>query len=171
MRAEKIFASCILTRPPPRVLVVEDNEPIRAFLITVLELQGLTVDATHNGQEAIHRLRANEYDVVLLDLMPPWAGTEVMAFMERTHPEMLRDRFILVTAALGQKFREIQSRPVYCVLRKPFDVSELRSVVNDCLEATTLAARESGSAVRIELRPRPDLRGFAVAPGKKPELP
>ena len=63
----------------PRVLVVEDEDPIREGLSDLFEQSGFDVDASADGHDALRRLELGRYDVVLLDLMIPGvAGLEVL---------------------------------------------------------------------------------------------
>ena len=51
----------------PRALVVDDDEPIRALLVNLVEHLNFSVDSARDGAEAIERLEDDGYDVVLLD--------------------------------------------------------------------------------------------------------
>lgn len=52
-----------------RILVVEDDEKIAAFIKKGLQEESYSVDVTENGYEAIYMIETNHYDIVLLDLM------------------------------------------------------------------------------------------------------
>ncbi len=53
------------------ILVVDDEKLIVKGLAFSLEQDGNTVDAAYDGEEALEKIRANDYDIVLLDLMLP----------------------------------------------------------------------------------------------------
>ncbi|NMF97653.2 response regulator [Aromatoleum toluolicum] len=60
-----------------RVLLVEDNEINREFAIELLRSEGLEVDEAANGEEAVQRVQARDYDAVLMDIqMPVMDGLE-----------------------------------------------------------------------------------------------
>ncbi|MDA1221545.1 MAG: response regulator, partial [Planctomycetota bacterium] len=59
------------SKTAPRVLVVEDDEPIRSLVERTLEDAGFAVDAAENGQVGLERVAAERPDLVLLDLMMP----------------------------------------------------------------------------------------------------
>ncbi|MDA0374768.1 MAG: response regulator [Planctomycetota bacterium] len=59
------------SKTAPRVLVVEDDEPIRSLVERTLEDAGFAVDAAENGQVGLERVAAGRPDLVLLDLMMP----------------------------------------------------------------------------------------------------
>src|SRR5262249_24334582 len=54
-----------------RILVVEDEAEIADFLVRGLREEGFTVDHAPDGSEGLHRLRAESWDVVLLDWWLP----------------------------------------------------------------------------------------------------
>lgn len=61
-----------------RVLVVDDETPIRRYLRTALSAQGFSVFEAANGQEAINAVIAHHPDVIILDLgLPDFDGIEV----------------------------------------------------------------------------------------------
>ncbi|MCB0168021.1 MAG: response regulator, partial [Anaerolineae bacterium] len=56
---------------PGRILVVDDYSTNRLKLASGLKTQGHTVEAAKNGLEALQLLRAQPFDLVLLDIMMP----------------------------------------------------------------------------------------------------
>ncbi|MBQ5869861.1 MAG: response regulator, partial [Lachnospiraceae bacterium] len=54
-----------------KVLVVDDEKLIVKGIRFSLEQEGMEVDCAYDGIEAIEKAKANEYDVVLLDVMLP----------------------------------------------------------------------------------------------------
>ena len=61
-----------------RVLVVDDEKLIVKGIRFSLEQDNMEVDCAYDGEEALEKLRANEYDMVLLDIMLPiLTGLEV----------------------------------------------------------------------------------------------
>lgn len=54
-----------------RVLVVEDEKKVAAFIKRGLEEEGYQVDAVHDGEEAIQMAQAESYDLLILDVMLP----------------------------------------------------------------------------------------------------
>ena len=57
-----------------RILVVEDNDLNREIIQTILEEYSVTVEAAHNGLEAVTRMKETQpgyYDLILMDIMMP----------------------------------------------------------------------------------------------------
>lgn len=119
-----------------RVLVVEDDLPLRIFLQVLIRRSGLDVDAMSSGDVALEAIQSEKYAAVILDLMLPGrTGFEILHSLRVTHPHLLR-RIIVVTAvaqaALDQRF-QFQSL-VWQVVRKPFEVSDLVRTIEECAQ-------------------------------------
>ncbi len=116
------------------ILVVDDDEINRMVLSHDLEREGHRVTAVEDGGRALEALRAQPFDVVLLDvLMPELDGYETLARIERD--EKLRHVPVIMVSAL----EDIES-VVRCIelgaadyLPKPFDPVLLRARINGCL--------------------------------------
>ena len=72
-------ASPVGNDPSAKILVVEDEPDVRAFLVRALESAGFTVDPTTNGADALERARTIEYDVIVSDVrMPRMGGLDLL---------------------------------------------------------------------------------------------
>ncbi|HEV7923680.1 MAG TPA: response regulator [Thermoanaerobaculia bacterium] len=121
-----------------RLLVVDDDDAIRALLFTVLRRRGLKVDTARNGIEATERCARCRYAVMLLDLMMPrMSGYEVLERLENMPPE--QRPFVIVLTA-GNEPRQLNPDIVAGTVRKPFDIELLLDTVLACM--TTLRALE-----------------------------
>ncbi len=125
------------------VLVVDDIEANRDVLTRRLERQGYTVAIAENGREALERLRAATFDLVLLDIMmPEMDGYEVLQQLKADHA--LRHIPVIMISALS----ELDS-VVRCIemgaedyLPKPFNPTLLKARIGACLEKKLLRDRE-----------------------------
>ena len=82
-----------------RLLVADDNKVNRLLLTRSLELQGHRVSSAENGRVALEMLRADAFDLLLLDMeMPEMDGFQVLEQLA-TEPK-LRDLPVLVTSSL-----------------------------------------------------------------------
>jgi len=118
-----------------RVLIVDDDDAIRALLFTILRRRRFAVDVARNGVEALARLRGCQYAVVLLDLMMPLkSGWEVLDELEKL-PVNTRPVVIVLTA--GNEPRNLDPKLVAASISKPFDVEMLMETVMACTNALT----------------------------------
>jgi len=111
-----------------RVLCVDDNEELRTNLQQQFLAEDFDVDTAADGVEAIEKIKANHYDLVLLDLkMPKMGGLEVLReirkFEKNPHVIMLTAVDDIPTAMecvkLGAKD----------YISKPYDPEELLHIV------------------------------------------
>ncbi len=80
------------------VLVVDDEEDVREFLVAILEDAGFNVEAAVDGEDALAKVSANPPDLVSLDLvMPKKSGIRFLYDMKH-HKEWKRIPVIIVTA-------------------------------------------------------------------------
>src|SRR3989344_9056716 len=85
-----------------RVLIVEDDQFLREFYQELLTAEGYFVDAASDGEIALTKLRSNEYNLVLLDLMlPKKDGVQVLRDLKVSPPKSSQIN-ILVLTNLGQ---------------------------------------------------------------------
>ncbi|HJS20050.1 MAG TPA: adenylate/guanylate cyclase domain-containing protein [Anaerolineales bacterium] len=124
---------------PGRLLVVDDNKVNRILLSRGLEGDGHTIETAENGRQALEKLQAGSFDLVLLDIeMPEMDGYQVLEVCLKD-PE-LRNLPIIMTSSLD----EINS-VVKCIelgaedyLNKPINPILLRARVNASLEKKRL---------------------------------
>src|SRR5580658_3324411 len=73
----------------PKILLVDDDEPMRTMLKDVLEINQFRVLTAANVSEAIHLIDTEPFDVLLSDLHMPGAGDgfTVISAMRHKHPQ------------------------------------------------------------------------------------
>lgn len=120
-----------------QVLVVDDDDTLRAMTSLVLRRVGLKIDQAKDGGEAIAAMKRLHYEVVVLDLMMPRiSGWDVVAWLrnEKEHrPRIL----VVVTAAHRTVMDELDPEVVNTILFKPYDIHELAAYVKACCEGYT----------------------------------
>lgn len=147
------------TGRPPVILVVDDDDAIRALYVLTLELAGMTPVEATDGRAALEVLAGREIDVVILDAsMPVLDGHETLAAI-RAEPRTAATTVIFVTGAndLADRIRGLDSG-ADDYLEKPLDPAELvarvrahlrgretwRRVVQQRLSARATVARSLG---------------------------
>ena len=75
----------------PRVLLIDDEEPIRRMFRTILELAGFSVETEASAHDGVEALTSNNYDVVITDIKmeTPTAGFEVVKKATHLKPRPL----------------------------------------------------------------------------------
>ncbi len=108
------------------ILLVDDDKQLASALQWILADEDFLVDVAHNGEEAMLKVQALEYDIVICDLMmPPPDGFEVISAL-RDAPATSHIPIIVLTAHdLSREEREQLSRRVVTVLTKTCERAEL----------------------------------------------
>jgi len=120
----------MLVNAKRRILVVDDDASIRTMVRAVLERAGYEVATARNGCEAISLMAANDYDVVLLDVvMPKLDGLAVVAQLRKENSPVLAHTYLLTAG----ECRAIDDLPVRGVIAKPFDIHALLAETKDCI--------------------------------------
>lgn len=112
------------------ILIVDDEEPIRQLLRSILEEDGHQVIEAADGREGLTLYRQTPTDLVITDiLMPERDGMEVTLELTR---EFLDAKVIAMTGATGaQNFLNVAKLfGARQLLQKPFGCQEVRSAVH-----------------------------------------
>lgn len=137
-----------------RILVVEDEEKVATFIRKGLEQSSYTVDITHTGEDALAFAEANEYNLMILDIMLP--GRDGLSVVRD-----LRERGnglpVLALTARSAHADEVQALDSGCddYLAKPFAFDVLLARVR------ALLRRHQGSPGRA---PRLEFADLALDP-------
>jgi DNA-binding response OmpR family regulator len=116
----------------PLVLIVEDDTAIRTLVMAALKREPIEVHTASDGLIALECVRANDYAVILLDLMMPRLnGYEFLESLESVRPEA-EPVIIVMTAFESSALRKLPAHRVHAVLHKPFDVERVVELVRDC---------------------------------------
>jgi DNA-binding response OmpR family regulator len=108
-----------------KILVVEDEAPIRSFILLNLEVAGFSLREATSGEEALAKIAEELPDVVVLDLMLP--GIDGLAVCQRIRREGKKQPLIIMLTAKGQDTDKILGLELGAddYLVKPFNPSEL----------------------------------------------
>jgi two-component system, chemotaxis family, chemotaxis protein CheY len=110
-----------------RVLVVDDERPIREVIAEALRESGYEVETAPNGAAALARLRRRP-DVVVLDLMMPVMDAVAFTRRLRVHPHGADVPIVVLTAAYPAHEAAAGLGAMAC-LPKPFQLDELLDTV------------------------------------------
>lgn len=132
-----------------RILIADDDAMLRDLLVENLELEGYSVDAVVDGEEAIAALKNRSYEIMLTDLrMPGLDGIEVLHWIRN---EKLPTVGILMTG-FGSIDSAIEAMKAgaFHYITKPLDFGEVRLLVRKA--ADFLELREENVALREQIR-------------------
>lgn len=154
--------------PAGAILVVDDDKINRLVLSNQLEMEGYAVTTAEHGRRALDLLRAQPFDVVLLDLiMPEMDGFQVLGHMRAD--ECLRHIPVLVISALDEVGSAVRSIQMGATdhLTKPCDPFLLRARINASLATKRLHDQEAEYRRQVALltQAAADLEAGSFAPG------
>ena len=115
------------------VLLVDDERNIRLTVSQTLEDMGLTVHTVSNGEEALKRLRAETFGLVLLDLkLPGMDGMEVLRRIRTAQPDLP----VIILTAHGSIETAVTAMKMGAAdfIQKPFTMRALAKKVRDVLD-------------------------------------
>lgn len=113
------------------ILLIDDDTDVRDFLTDSLQGLGHKVVVAESGEEGLEKLAGSEPDLVLLDYaMPSMHGAEVARHIRKTHPAL---PIVFVTGYAESEQMDAAVGPEPAVLRKPFSIAELSSILEEKL--------------------------------------
>ena len=117
-----------------RILIAEDDEPVRCFVKRALEMDGHQAVAESDGAAALDRLVAEEgaFDLLLSDIrMPLMDGIALALAVGRDYPGL---PILLMTGFADQRERAHDLEAIIeDVVTKPFSLAEIRAAVAGAL--------------------------------------
>lgn len=121
-----------------QLLLVDDDDELRADMANFLSRQGHQVEQCASGQEALQTIERRTFDVIVLDLiMPGMSGLEVLKELQEKHADcevvMLTGEGTVQSAVEAMKLgaREFLTKPISLkeldrLVRKAYDTGQLR---------------------------------------------
>jgi len=122
-----------------RILVVDDDSQIRRVLRSTLTMHGYDVFAVRSGEQCLLELRANNYDLVLLDMnMPGIGGIEACRLIRQTSETAI----IVLTVSDSERFKvNALDAGADDYVTKPFSTPELLARIRATLRRLPPPAR------------------------------
>ncbi|MEL7148289.1 MAG: ATP-binding protein, partial [Bacteroidota bacterium] len=110
----------------PKLLLVEDNDDMRNFLMNDLKT-ACKVTKALDGKDALEKLRGTTYDVIISDIMMPRMDGVALIQAVKNNPDWKKIPFIILTALSGEEDRlDILRTGVDDYITKPFSSEELK---------------------------------------------
>lgn len=123
-----------------KVLVVDDEKLIVKGVRFSLQQDGMEVDCAYDGEEALEKIKANEYDIVLLDIMLP----KLDGFSVCQQVREFSDVPILMLTAKGDDMDKILGLEYGAddYITKPFNILEVKARIKAITRRTTKSAQQ-----------------------------
>jgi DNA-binding NtrC family response regulator len=134
-----------------RILVADDDKDMCHMTSSILKKEGYKVDKAYGGEQAIRKVKARGYNLMILDYkLPDMDGINVFKVVHQAKPSL---KVIMISAYGSPSIKSMAKKfGVYRFLDKPFNVKRLVSVVRDAL------AKSQGEVDRSSQGTVPDLR-------------
>ena len=131
-----------------KVLVVDDEKLIVKGVRFSLEQDGMEVDCAYDGEEALEKIRNNEYDIVLLDVMLP----KLDGFQVCQQVREFSDVPILMLTAKGDDMDKILGLEYGAddYITKPFNILEVKARIKAITRRTGKAVQQKKDAAVIK---------------------
>lgn len=115
-----------------RILIVDDEDPIREFLSRAFDAAGYQVIAVSSGEEAVEMCGFEDIDIVFLDyLMPGIKGDKVFEMIKKVSPST--DIVFITGVDEIPGVNTLLDQGLAYILKKPFKIDKILKVTNDLI--------------------------------------
>ena len=124
-----------------KVLIVDDEEMIRAVLREYVEFEGGEADEAQDGMEAVKKCRENDYDVILMDVMMP----KLDGFSAVKEIRKFKDTPVIMLSARGEEYDKLFGFEIGSddYVTKPFSPKEVMARIHAVMKRGKPARAEN----------------------------
>ena len=132
-----------------RLLLVDDDPAMLSSLRLLLKANGHSVESALGGGQALELLQAADYDMMLLDLqMPGVGGHEILVHLRENK---IDTKVIVVSGETSfTMVKDALLEGAYDFVRKPYDVGELLTTINNALQSRILEQQHKSMGLALE---------------------
>ena len=115
-----------------KILIVDDNPNMSVLLSDILEIFEYQGFHAQDGEEAMKKLKSEDYAMVFTDLrMPKMDGIDLLKAIKSEHPEM---PVVVITGySLGETQNLLLTQKADGLLNKPFKVNDIEGLLSKLL--------------------------------------
>lgn len=115
-----------------KILIVDDNPNMSVLLSDILEIFEYQGTQAEDGEEALEKLKTDEYAMVFTDLrMPKMDGIDLLKAIKIQHPQV---PVVVITGySLGETQNMLLTEKADGFLNKPFKVNEIKDLLAELL--------------------------------------
>ncbi len=131
-----------------KVLIVDDEEMIRAVLREYVEFEGGQADEAQDGMEAVRKCRETEYDVILMDIMMP----KLDGFSAVKEIRKFSATPVIMLSARGEEYDKLFGFEIGSddYVTKPFSPKEVMARIHAVMRRGKPAAQAGGEVYEFE---------------------
>ncbi len=134
---------------PKRVLIVDDDPDIHQFLDIALKDSGCYIESAFDGREALAKIEAHDWDVVITDvIMPRMDGMELLDHVRKLRPQL--PVLVMTVDSTSEKIVTAIRDHAFAWLQKPFT----REAVADLVSVALAGPPPEGDVEVISASPR-----------------
>ena len=133
------------TQLPPRLLLVEDDQETRAIVLDVLSDEGYVVSSASSLAEALVQVNTQVFDLILTDVVE-WKAEAPLQGVERVR-EQAQPTPVGVFTGWNVSEEVMKAKGFACLLKKPFDLSDLLTLVAEFVARPLTAQQEARAEV------------------------
>jgi len=115
------------------LLIVDDEPLIRQSLYEIFRIEGYQADMAQSGEEALEKIEANKFDIILTDLkLPQMSGIDLLVKSKELSPET---EVILITGyGTIESAVDAMKRGAYEYITKPINDDEVKLLIDTIIE-------------------------------------
>jgi DNA-binding NtrC family response regulator len=116
------------------ILIVDDDPQLRQSFARLLGQEGYTVRTAHSGESGLTVVRAQKFDLVIMDVcLPGMSGLETFSSLRELEPKLP----VIIMTAFGTTETAIEATKMgaFDYVLKPFDVPEVLVLIDQAIEA------------------------------------
>lgn len=134
---------------PIKVLIVDDEDVIRQMVGRVLKYMAIESDGAENGFQALEKLKAGRYDIIIADIrMPNMDGMELLKIARMEHSNI--DVIIMTGHAAKYSYVDVVEAGAADFINKPFSVEELKAKMERVLRERAMMRELVGKSAQLE---------------------
>lgn len=141
-----------------KILVIDDERPIRSTLKEILEYEKFDVDEAEDGQIGLGMLEKNTYDIVLCDIkMPKMDGMELLEKIQEKGFEMP----VVMISGHGNVETAVEALKIgaYDFIQKPLDLNRILVTIRNAMEKKDLVTETKVLKQRVDKAKSSDIIG------------
>ena len=144
-----------------KILVVDDDINFRGTLSNILKKKGYDTIVAENGQRAIEIIKERTIDIILMDVkMPGMNGVEAYKCIKQVCPSVI---VIFMTAfSIEDLVKDAIRDGAYAVLKKPFDVDTMVSMIEKSRNGVLLAVVDDDPNMGKTMKSVLEKKGYSV---------